>query len=116
MYIGFWFLFFIFYFFLRICGLVLPVYHLLGCFFCLDWVCFTFRIDVGHFCGLALLQKKKKNLDFSSKFFWDFFVFFCLKVEQIIFFFNLRVFLILLEGVPHFFLNGKQIKKFNYYI
>ena len=30
--------------------------------------------------------------------------------------FNLRVFLILLEGVPHFFLNGKQIKKFNSYI
>ena len=53
---GFYFLFFIFYFFLRICGLVLPVYHLLGCFFCLDWVCFTFRIDVGLFCGLALLH------------------------------------------------------------
>ena len=31
------------------------VYHLLGCFFFLDWVCFTFRIDVGLFCGLALL-------------------------------------------------------------
>ena len=27
-----------------------------GLFFCLDWVCFTFRIDVGLFCGLALLQ------------------------------------------------------------
>ena len=71
---------------------------------------------LGIFVGLLCYKKKKKNLDFSSKFFWDFFVFFCLKVEQIIFFFNLRVFLILLEGVPHFFLNGKQIKKFNSYI
>ena len=24
--------------------------------FCLDWVCFTSRIDVGLFCGLALLH------------------------------------------------------------
>ena len=24
--------------------------------FSLDLVCFTFEIDVGHFCGLALLQ------------------------------------------------------------
>ena len=36
-------------------------------------------------------------------FFWVFF-FFCLKVEQIIFIlFYLRVFLILVEGVPNFF-------------
>ena len=32
------------------------VYHMLGCFFFLDWVSFTFRIDVGLFCGLALLN------------------------------------------------------------
>ena len=27
-----------------------------GLFFCLYWVCFTFRTVVGLFCGLALLQ------------------------------------------------------------
>ena len=53
----YWVLDFVFFFFfLRIRGFALPVYHLLGYFFCLDWVCFTFRIDVGLFCGLALLQ------------------------------------------------------------
>ena len=72
MYIGFLFFFF---FFLRICGFALPV-----SFFCLNWVYFTFRIDVGIFCGLALLQIYIYIfLDFSSKIFWAFF--FCLKVE-----------------------------------
>ena len=36
-------------------------------FVCLDWVCFTFRIDVGLFCGFTLLQ---------------FFFFFCLKSRK----------------------------------
>ena len=67
-------------------------YHVgfaLPCFFSLDWVCnLLFRIDVGlFFLGrLALLQ-----------IFWDFFLFFCLKVEQIIFL------LFFSEGVPNFF-------------
>ena len=71
----YWVLDFVFFFFfLRIRGFALPVYHLLGYFFCLDWVCFTFRIDVGLFCGLALLQIF--FLDFSSKCFWAFFILF----------------------------------------
>ena len=42
-----------------------------------------FRIDVGLFCGLTLLHFFFK--DFSSKKIFG--LFFCLKVEQIIFFF-----------------------------
>ena len=67
--------------------------HLLGCFFfCLDWVCFTFRIDVGLFCGLALLQIFCFFVFFFQilvqNFFGLFFFFFLfLKVKQIIFFF-----------------------------
>ena len=68
-----------------------------GLFFCLDWVCFTFRIDVGLFCGLALLQIFFFFFsDFSSKIFWAFFFFlkkkkicecssFCLRVFLIFF-------------------------------
>ena len=48
-----------------------------GLFFCLDWVCFTFRIDVGLFCGLALLQIFFFP-DFSLKNFFG--LFFSLKV------------------------------------
>ena len=80
MYIGFFF----FFFFLRIRGFALLFTICWVVFFCLDWVCFTFRIDVGLFCGLALLH---------------------------FFFFNLRVFLILLKGVPQIFFKDKQIKK-----
>ena len=74
MILGFWLsdlciLGFGFFFFLESVGLLycLPSVGLFF-FFCLDWVCFTFRIDIGLFCGLALLQY--------------------------FFFFNLRVFLI----------------------
>ena len=52
---------------------------------------------------LALLQFFSSEL---KNFFLAFF-FFGLKVEQIIFFFlflNLRVFIILIEGIPNFFL------------
>ena len=102
---GFWFSdlqcvlgFVLFFFFLRIHGFALPIYHLLDFFFffsCLDWVCFMFRIDVGLFFGYALLQ----------------FFFFFLKVEQINFFciFCLRVFLnFFFEGVHNFF---KRVNK-----
>ena len=64
--------------------------------------------------GLALLQFFFFSfLDFSSNFFWAFF-FFCLKVEQINFFY-------LFEGVPNFVTEGvpkyrANIKNFNYYI
>ena len=57
--------------------------------FSLDWVCFTFRIDVGLFCGLALLQ--------------IFFFFQILVQIFFFFFFNLIVFLVLLKGEPHLF-------------
>ena len=58
-------------------------------FFPLDWVCnLLFRVDVGLFFFFFFL------LDFSSN------IFFGLKVEQI----NFWVFLILVEGVPNFFL------------
>ena len=83
MYIGFCFFFcFLFFFLVRIRGFALPVYHMLGCFFCLDWVCFTFKIDVGLFCELALLQIYIYIYiyfffsNFSSKIFWAFFFFF----------------------------------------
>ena len=104
----YWVLVFIFYLFLESVGLL---YHLL--FFSLDWVCFTnyhllFRIDVGLFflgwaCSVTL-SFFFFFLDFSSKNLLGFF--FCLKVEQINFYF------ILFEGVPYFFLKGKQIKNF----
>ena len=95
MILGFWLsdlciLGFGFFFFLESVGLLycLPSVGLF--FFCLDWVCFTFRIDIGLFCGLALLQ-------------------------YIYIFLNLRVFLIFLRVFLIFF-KDKQIKKFNYYI
>ena len=53
------------------------------------WVC-----SAGLAVRLVLIQNFFFS-DFSSIFFWAFFFFFCLKVEQINFFFNVRVFLIL---------------------
>ena len=86
----FWKTIYCFGFFRLNCNQVHWVLILWFFFFFLDWVCnLLFRIDVGLFIpgGLALLY---------------YYFFFGLKVEQIIFFF-LRVFLILVEGVPNFF-------------
>ena len=70
------------FFFLKLCLL----YHLL------------FRIDVGLFCRLALLQFFFLYILVQNFFFWlFFFFFFCLKVEQINCFY-MRVFLIFLKG------------------
>ena len=63
MYIEFWFFFF--FFLERIRGFAFQ-FTICWVIIFLDWVSFTFRIDVGLFCGLALLI---------------FFFFFCLKVE-----------------------------------
>ena len=71
------FVFFFFFFSIRGFALLFTICWVV--FFCLDWVCFTFRIDVGLFCGLALLHFKKKKKK------------------------NLRVFLVLLKGVPQIF-------------
>ena len=92
------FVFFFFFFSIRGFALLFTICWVV--FFCLDWVCFTFRIDVGLFCGLALLQIFFFFPDFNSKIFLGFFFFFCLKVEQIIFLFFL---FFLFEGVHNFF-------------
>ena len=75
------------------------------------WACHGLDVGLAIRCvfgesvglRLALLQIICFFSNFSSKIFFG--LFFCLKVEQIIFYFlfNLRVFLILIEGVLNFF-------------
>ena len=54
------------------------------------------RIDVGLFCGLGLSQIFFLQINFSSKFFWDFFLFESRKN-------NFFFFIFLFEVVPKFF-------------
>ena len=93
-YWGFVFFFFFFFENLWVC---FTVYHLLGCFFVYIGFALRLGLMLGFFVGL--LYYNFFFSDFSSKFFWAFF-----------FFFYLRVFLVLLKSVPHFFFKDKQIK------
>ena len=94
---------------LRIRGLGLlfaglaPISLVLISFFFLESVGFCFQHIGLFFLGGFACYKFFFFPDFSSNFFWAFF--FLVGLLEIF----LRVFLILIEGVPNFFLKGKQI-------
>ena len=72
-------------------------------FFFLEYVGFCFQYIGLFFLGGFACYNFFFFPDFSSNFFWAFFFLVCL-LEIF-----LRVFLILIEGIPNIFLEGKQI-------
>ena len=64
---AYWVLIFFFFFFWESVGL-LYLFTICWVVFSLDWVCFMFRIDVGLFCGLSLLQFFFSKFQFKNFF------------------------------------------------